>query len=130
MQRASRFVTRNQGDAILAAIVNRKFVHIIRHIIPGRGWLADIEYDRVCELDAALGTNFYAAGLNKKPPLQIQAEKEEKKAEQRAIKGKKSKGGTPAEAAVDESAGEESAAAQPKQTQSGGSKKKKGKKKK
>lgn len=32
--------------AEFAALVNRKFVHIVRHIMPGAGWIADIEYAR------------------------------------------------------------------------------------
>lgn len=79
-----RYVTRSRPDAMLAALVNRKFVHIVRHIIPGRGWIADVEYDRVCEVEETLDTKIFSAELNKKPPLQVQAEKEEKK----AIKGK------------------------------------------
>lgn len=53
---------------MLAALVNRKFVHVVRHIIPGRGWTADVEYERVCEVEETLNTSVYSAGLNKKPP--------------------------------------------------------------
>jgi len=53
---------------MLAALVNRKFTHVVRHIIPGRGWIADDEYKRVCEVEESLNTSVYSAGLNKKPP--------------------------------------------------------------
>mmetsp|Transcript_543 Transcript_543/g.1580 ORF Transcript_543/g.1580 Transcript_543/m.1580 type:complete len:539 (+) Transcript_543:100-1716(+) len=92
-----KYVTQTRDDAVFAAIVNRKFVHIIRHIIPGRGWLADAEYDRVCELDNALQTTFFRTDLDKKPPLQIQAEKGEKK---KALKGKGGGGGGAAAATL------------------------------
>eukprot|EP00038_Savillea_parva_P030326 m.77044 g.77044 ORF g.77044 m.77044 type:complete len:148 (-) comp9112_c0_seq2:536-979(-) len=83
-----RYLTRTKLDAILAATVNRKFVHIIRHIIPGRGWTADVEYDRVLEVEKTIDTTYFSKGLNEKPPLQLQAEKEGAAASgQRALKG-------------------------------------------
>lgn len=68
-----RYLRRQVADAKLAALVNRKFVHVVRHIMPGRGWLADIEYGRVCEVEETLNTSFYSSGLNKQSPAMTAA---------------------------------------------------------
>merc|ERR1719264_588837 len=58
----------SRADAELAAVLNRKFVHVVRHIMPGAGWTADVEYDRVVEMEAAtLESSAWSAGLNEKP---------------------------------------------------------------
>lgn len=55
-------------DARLAAFVNRKFAHVVGHIMPHAGWTADIEYERVLELESAtLETSEFSNGLGDKP---------------------------------------------------------------
>lgn len=40
-------------DAKLGALINRKFAHIVRHIMPHAGWTADVEADRAVEMEKA-----------------------------------------------------------------------------
>eukprot|EP00440_Ansanella_granifera_P020632 gb/GFBE01022404.1/.p1 GENE.gb/GFBE01022404.1/~~gb/GFBE01022404.1/.p1 ORF type:complete len:472 (+),score=116.99 gb/GFBE01022404.1/:1-1416(+) len=39
-------------DAKLAALLNRKFTHIVKHIMPHAGWTAEIEHERVLEIES------------------------------------------------------------------------------
>eukprot|EP00933_Yihiella_yeosuensis_P019442 TRINITY_DN15765_c1_g1_i13.p1 TRINITY_DN15765_c1_g1~~TRINITY_DN15765_c1_g1_i13.p1 ORF type:complete len:500 (-),score=111.98 TRINITY_DN15765_c1_g1_i13:296-1735(-) len=52
-------------DAKLSAFVNEKFVHVVRHIMPHAGWTADIEYDRILEMESKTlgGSSEFSAGL-------------------------------------------------------------------
>merc|ERR1719498_173933 len=55
---------RSVEDARLAALLNRKFVHIIRHIMPHAGWTADVEYDRIVEVEkTTLASSEFSTGL-------------------------------------------------------------------
>ena len=66
--------SKTREAAELAALVNRKFTHIVRHIMPGAGWTADVEYDRIREIEAAAlgGTAVFSNGVDTitlpKPP--------------------------------------------------------------
>lgn len=42
----------NLADAQLAALLNRKFAHVIRNIMPNAGWTADVEHERALEMEA------------------------------------------------------------------------------
>merc|ERR1719201_2422676 len=39
------------ADAKLAAVVNRKFVHVVSHVMPERGWTCEVELERVLEME-------------------------------------------------------------------------------
>jgi len=55
---------RSTEDAQLAALINRKFTHVIRNIMPHAGWTADVEYDRIVEIEeATLKTSDFSKGL-------------------------------------------------------------------
>ncbi|CAK0848147.1 unnamed protein product [Prorocentrum cordatum] len=53
--------------ARLSALINRKFVHVVRHLMPGAGWTADVEYDRIVEMEAQLSCSDFSAGLGAGP---------------------------------------------------------------
>lgn len=53
--------------ARLSALINRKFVHVVRHIMPGVGWTADVEYDRIVEMEAQLSCSDFSSGLGAGP---------------------------------------------------------------
>lgn len=53
------------ADAKLAAIVNRKFAHVVRHVMPHAGWTADIEYERILEMETtSLASSEFSKGLS------------------------------------------------------------------
>merc|ERR1719282_2203148 len=65
-----KYCGRAEADGRLAAILNRRFTHIIRHIMPHAGWTADIEYDRILEIEKeTLGTSEFSNGIASKHPV-------------------------------------------------------------
>eukprot|EP00041_Stephanoeca_diplocostata_P022628 m.541867 g.541867 ORF g.541867 m.541867 type:complete len:521 (-) comp22113_c1_seq6:1378-2940(-) len=122
---------RLEQSAEFAALLNRKFTHIVRHIMPGAGWTADVEYERVLELekDGLQGrTTMYSALLDVPAPQMVQAmAQQKKKALQEAkAKGKEGSGGGDA----DDSANGGDASSTGDQTARGTPKKKRSPKKK
>eukprot|EP00040_Diaphanoeca_grandis_P016807 m.87146 g.87146 ORF g.87146 m.87146 type:complete len:477 (+) comp26038_c0_seq2:401-1831(+) len=58
------FAKDDRDCAELAALINRKFVHIVRHIMPGAGWTADIEFERIVEIETeTLKTSAFSIDL-------------------------------------------------------------------
>lgn len=58
---------KSETDGKLAALINRKFVHVVRHIMPHAGWTADVEYERIVEVETTiLGSSEFSNGLNDK----------------------------------------------------------------
>lgn len=71
--RWKHFSPDNTATAQLAALINRKFVHIVRHIMPGAGWTADVEFDRVVEIESKTlkATTVFSIGLDDLTPKQL-----------------------------------------------------------
>merc|ERR1712008_431011 len=59
------------SDAELAALLNRRLVHVVRHIMPGAGWTADVEYDRIVEIETVtqFSSAVFSAGLSNTPAV-------------------------------------------------------------
>eukprot|EP00930_Biecheleria_cincta_P064631 TRINITY_DN50247_c0_g1_i1.p1 TRINITY_DN50247_c0_g1~~TRINITY_DN50247_c0_g1_i1.p1 ORF type:complete len:457 (+),score=114.62 TRINITY_DN50247_c0_g1_i1:142-1512(+) len=45
------------ADAKLAALLNRKFAHVVRDIMPNAGWTADVEHERALEMEALVSSS-------------------------------------------------------------------------
>merc|ERR1712194_980440 len=62
----------NEADATLAALINRKFAHVVRHIMPHAGWTADVEYERILEMEtASLSSSEFSDGLAVKQSVTV-----------------------------------------------------------
>lgn len=79
----------NVADAKLSAIINRKFVHVVSHIMPQRGWTCEIELERIFEMEkTTLDSSEYSDGLAEKAAINNAKPKPPKVA---AVADKKSK---------------------------------------
>lgn len=58
-----------EDDAKLAALINKKFAHVVMHIMPHAGWTAQVEYERILEIEkCTLGASSeFSNGLGSKP---------------------------------------------------------------
>lgn len=45
------------ADAELAALLNRKFAHVVKDIMPNAGWTADVEHERALEMEALVSSS-------------------------------------------------------------------------
>merc|ERR1712054_658854 len=102
-----KYQGQSSADAKLSAVVNRKFVHIISHVMPQRGWTCEVEYERVLELEkSALDTSEFSNGLREKTSASNADAKAKAATTQGKSKSKKSSAG-----AADSTAKSDSAAA-------------------
>merc|ERR1711862_628286 len=86
-------------DAKLAAIINRKFVHVVSHIMPQRGWTCEIELERIFEMEkTTLDSSEYSDGLAEKAAVNNAKPKPPKVA---AVTDKKSKSSKPSAVGAD-----------------------------
>lgn len=56
------------ADAQLAALLNRKFAHVVRDIMPNAGWTADVEHERALEMEALMLSSPKVSDEEQQPP--------------------------------------------------------------